>query len=74
MESVILTGLRNQIVEVEPIPEERFGFKSDFSTEYQLLQITEAIEDGLGYIYIGALINYGGRGGGGKGISAARLS
>lgn len=68
VESVILTGVRNEIVEVELITEEQFGFKPDLSTEYQLLQIIEARWVRV-HLYLSSNKLQGG-----KEISAARLS
>lgn len=47
LESVVLTRLRDEVAEVEPIPAEQFGFRAGLSTDIQLFQIAEAIRDGL---------------------------
>lgn len=47
MECVMITHLRHEVAEVDPITEEHFECRAGLSTEYQLLRILEAIQDGL---------------------------
>lgn len=48
VEKVIVIRLREELTEVEPISQEKLGFRAGHSTEHQLLRIKDAIRDKFG--------------------------